>query len=189
MGSTFRKRGALRSAAILMVLACPVATSRGAGAGDDAPEARPFRVRVPHNEAAQALERALLGADQRLADPACRQVLSDFSEASGRTLKEVLDGSGVSAQTYLRWIFFFDGRDPDACKSRDTIAATERGSRVVFICPFAFVEIERGDPEYAEATLIHEMLHSLGLGENPPRSREITQRVLSRCASPRSRVR
>jgi hypothetical protein len=80
---------------------------------------------------------------------------------------------------------------PDRCVSvdPDTVAATERGSRVVFICPVRFVEIERGNPEYAEATLIHELLHSLGLGENPPRSREITQRVLSRCASRQSRAR
>ena len=32
-----------------------------------------------------------------------------------------------------------------------------------------------------EATLIHEALHTLGLGENPPTSREITSRVVSRC--------
>jgi hypothetical protein len=29
--------------------------------------------------------------------------------------------------------------------------------------------------------IIHEMLHTLGLGENPPSSREITQRVTERC--------
>jgi len=29
--------------------------------------------------------------------------------------------------------------------------------------------------------IIHEMLHTLGLGENPPSSREITQRVNERC--------
>jgi hypothetical protein len=29
--------------------------------------------------------------------------------------------------------------------------------------------------------VIHEILHTLGLGENPPTSIEITQRVESRC--------
>ncbi len=29
--------------------------------------------------------------------------------------------------------------------------------------------------------VIHEMLHTLGLGENPPTSIEITQRVKGRC--------
>jgi hypothetical protein len=33
----------------------------------------------------------------------------------------------------------------------------------------------------AEATVIHEALHTLGLGENPPTSREITAGVLKRC--------
>ena len=32
-----------------------------------------------------------------------------------------------------------------------------------------------------EAVLIHEELHSLGLGENPPTSEEITTRVLAGC--------
>ncbi len=54
------------------------------------------------------------------------------------------------------------------------------GSRVVFICPTAFVE---GSPEETEAALIHEMLQTLGLGENPSRSRDITARVRARCGS------
>jgi hypothetical protein len=33
----------------------------------------------------------------------------------------------------------------------------------------------------AEAYVIHEMLHSLGLGENPPSSLAITAKVMSRC--------
>ena len=37
------------------------------------------------------------------------------------------------------------------------------------------------DPWTAENWVIHEMLHTLGLGENPPSSREITQRVNERC--------
>jgi hypothetical protein len=130
------------------------------------------------------VRRALAGADRLLAEPACREVLTDFRDASARTLKEALDGSGVGARTYLRLIVFTDGRGLKACGSKGTLAATAPGSRVVFICPRAFVEAASGDPEEAEATLIHEMLHSLGLGENPPRSRDITARVRARCASP-----
>jgi hypothetical protein len=33
----------------------------------------------------------------------------------------------------------------------------------------------------AEIAVIHEALHTLGLGENPPDSREITRRVAERC--------
>ena len=37
------------------------------------------------------------------------------------------------------------------------------------------------EPRLAEALVIHEMLHTLGLGENPPTSTEITKRVEGRC--------
>jgi len=52
--------------------------------------------------------------------------------------------------------------------------------RPVFVCPNFRKEAER-DPWSAENWIIHEMLHTLGLGENPPSSREITQRVNERC--------
>jgi hypothetical protein len=181
VGSIGRKRGRLSSVAFLMAWVCPVAASQAAEAADDPLEAVPFRVRVPNNEVAQAVTRALAGADRLLAEPACQEVLTDFRDASGRTLKEVLDGSGVTARRFLRWIVFSDGRGLEACRTKATLAVTEPGSRVVFICPTAFVETAWNKPEDAEATLIHEMLHSLGLGENPPRSREITERVRLRC--------
>jgi len=190
VGSIGRKRGGLWSVALLMAWVCPVAASRDAEAADDALEAAPFRVRVPNNEVAQAVTRALSGADRLLAEPACQEVLTDFRDASGRTLKEVLDGNDVSARGYLRWVVFSDGRGLKACSSKASLAVTEPGSRVIFICPTAFVETAWGNPEDVEATLIHEMLHTLGLGENPPSSRDITRRVRARCGSKaQSRIR
>lgn len=48
----------------------------------------------------------------------------------------------------------------------------------VYVCSarVATLEVPRGD-----IVIIHEMLHSLGLGENPPTSDEITKRVVQRC--------
>src|SRR2546428_727285 len=80
-----RKRGGLWSVAFLTTWVCSVAASRHAGAADNAPEAAPFRVRVPHNDVAQAVKRALAGADRLLAEPACQEVLTDFRDASART--------------------------------------------------------------------------------------------------------
>jgi len=37
------------------------------------------------------------------------------------------------------------------------------------------------DPGFATNVVIHEMLHALGLGENPPTSEEITRQVVKRC--------
>jgi hypothetical protein len=182
VGHIGRKRGGLWSVAFLISWVCAVAVSRDAGAADDSTEAAPFRVRMK-NEVAQAVKRALTEADRLLAEPACQAVLTDFRDASGRTLKEVLDGSDVSARGYLRWIVFSDGRGLKACDGRAALAVTEPGSRVVFICPTAFTEAASGHPEETAAALIHEMLHTLGLGENPPRSRDITARVRARCGS------
>ena len=188
MGNIGRKRGGLWSVAFLMTWVCSAAASPDAEAVDDPPETSPFRVAVPHNYGNQAVRRALAGADRLLAERTCQEVLTDFRDASGRTLKEVLDGSEVSARGYLRWILYSDGRGLKACSSNATLAVTEPGSRVVFICPTAFAEAMSASAEYAEATLIHEMLHSLGLGENPPRSRDITERVRVRCDPGRRRT-
>ena len=79
---------------------------------------------------------------------------------------------------------FAQDQGSKACRTKGTVAVTEPGSRVVFICARSFLEMALSAPERAEATVIHEMLHSLGLGENPPSSNEITERVLSRCVSP-----
>jgi len=54
------------------------------------------------------------------------------------------------------------------------------GTPRVFVCR-SFVERQVGDPWTAENMVIHEMLHTLGLEENPPSSREITRRVNDRC--------
>jgi hypothetical protein len=37
------------------------------------------------------------------------------------------------------------------------------------------------DPGLSASLIIHESLHTLGLGENPPSSSEITQHVERRC--------
>ena len=44
-----------------------------------------------------------------------------------------------------------------------------------------FARNQTQNPSLAEAMVIHEMLHTLGLGENPPSSLEINERVRARC--------
>ena len=52
---------------------------------------------------------------------------------------------------------------------------------MVYVCGRAFKDLAERNPERAQAIVIHEALHTLGLGENPPSSAEITARVLARC--------
>ena len=48
----------------------------------------------------------------------------------------------------------------------------------MFVCGTSFRRLSQGERANA---LIHEMLHTLGLRENPPGSAEITRRVAERC--------
>lgn len=149
-------------------------------AGGDA-EAFVARVRLRDASAAAAVRRALNGAKRKIQDPRCRVVLSDFRDLEGRTLESVLESAGLSAEAHLARVFFYDGSGHPLCASPATLGGTEPGSRVVYICAAAFVRKHRTNPYEAENLILHEMLHSLGLGENPPHPSEIRAGITRRC--------
>ena len=129
---------------------------------------------------AGAVSRARSGAIRRLRDPRCQGVFSDFQDSRGRTIQQNLDEGGMSATDYLQTLPFVDGsREPLCRKTKVALAAAPGVPRVV-ICP-AFADFQLRQPHLAESIVIHEALHTLGLGENPPSSLEITARVEARC--------
>ena len=131
-----------------------------------------------------AVHTALLGAYRRFASPECRKVLSDFTDRSGLALQENLNATGETAQDYLGQLSYANGRDRGLCKRGDIAAFTTVGGRIVYICPRftkMFLTMRPGEREDMEIDVIHEVLHTLGLGENPPSSEEITKRVRGRC--------
>lgn len=133
--------------------------------------------------AGMAVRQAVEGASLRLVTPACQQIFSEFSDVAGRPLQAVLDQLGESPVSYLRGlVFFYDGASQRRCMAGDSLGVTQPGSRVIYVCPLQFAETFQRDSRLAEVLVIHETLHSLGLGENPPASMEITQRVLKRCS-------
>ena len=153
------------------------ATDRGAGA--TAPPV--YAIRIAHEATAGTLRRVLDAARERLSEPACQQVLDDFTASDGRSLGSRLQDVGCSPEAYLELIIFYDGSKRAPCQRKGNLAVTHVGSRVVFVCPEELRARARHNPVWTEATLIHEVLHSLGLGENPPSSQEITAQVLRRC--------
>jgi hypothetical protein len=120
-------------------------------------------------------------AAERLRRPRCQQVFSDFADASGVSLQAGLDDLGQSAEAYLGLVLFRDGSETPACLRGGLAAYTSPGSRVVWLCADTYLRTAGVDPVMGEALLIHELLHSLGLGEGPPSAEEITARVLDRC--------
>lgn len=145
-----------------------------------------LKVWIAAPDAADAVQRAAEGAHRRLKEHTCRLVLSDFVDASGRSLQQNLDQLGLTAADYLSFVILVDAVDRETtktaspCRNPGTLAFTTPGSRVVNVCTPQFSASKRA---IAENALIHEMLHTLGLGENPPSSSEITQRVRKRCGS------
>jgi hypothetical protein len=150
-------------------------------------EARPsddgFVVRsvVPPAAGGAVLHWVVRGARQRLERGECQRILSDFVDGSGRALQENLAALGQGSAAYLGLILFADGSDRPRCKRSDVMAFATPGSRVVHVCGRRLKSLAERDPARAEAIIIHEALHTLGLGEDPPSSAEITAKVLERC--------
>jgi len=172
----FLEGGSGRALPAAMVLA--LAVGRASGQQD---EPLAVRVRLREALAASAVRRAVEGAGRRLQDPKCRAVLSDFADAAGRSLQSRLDERGLAAHAYLARLLFYDGSEQKVCSARGILAATEPGHSVVHICAEQFRRSLQRNPYEAENIIIHEMLHTLGLGENPPAPAEIGARIVSRC--------
>jgi hypothetical protein len=111
------------------------------------------------------------GAEEKLAveTPVSRILISE--PATARALKE-----------HLARLVFVDGGETKSC-AKGALAVTEPGSRVVRVCSSRLVWTWQQNSRHVVAALIHEALHTLGLGENPPSSAEITSRVLKRCGA------
>jgi hypothetical protein len=147
------------------------AADRGFAAGT--PPARPLvEDKVPELRWARARARERLGRAE------CQAVLADFDSVNGGRLDLVLRSTGRTAQEQLDLLVLESGLGRPLCDHGGLLAFTQVRSTVVSVCLRRFTLLRR--PEQ-DAVLIHEMLHSLGLGENPPESRTITAQVLKRC--------
>ena len=138
------------------------------------------RIHIPDPLARRITIAALEAASARLADDDCSKIFTDFADGSGRSLGDRLSALAVDHHAYLKMVTFIDDTRHRLCGS-GILALTVPGGRVVRVCIDELKRIHAVQPEYVVASLIHEILHTLGLGENPPSSREITKRVLGRC--------
>lgn len=166
-----------------MLLACVAAVGTLGGAPAGAAD-RGFlpshRVTGP-GELATSVRHALEGARRRLSDEDCAPILDDFRDARQQTLRSNLAALQLEPPQYLDYLVFYDGEASGHCRSSGVLAMTVPGSRVIAVCGARFVREHRRDARHSELVLIHEALHTLGLGENPPRSSQITSRVYARC--------
>jgi hypothetical protein len=157
---------------------CSFPAPTGVGSGEEALQP----VRITDTVTATAVRRSIRGAARRLREPECRRLLDEFVDAGGRRLTDTLSERGFAAPAYMGYMLFYDGTWNPACGRPQVVAVTlAPGSRIVHVCASRFRGVYAHNPSLAEAYLIHEMLHSLGLGENPPTPPAITSRVLEGC--------
>jgi hypothetical protein len=128
-----------------------------------------------------ATRRAVRGASEWLAQPKCRTLFLEFKDERDLPLTARLRELETDPAGYLRMVLFLDGARSATCERHGVLAFTAQGSRVVYVCGRDFERAWRRDAREVQATIIHEMLHSLGLGEHPPSPREITYRVQRLC--------
>jgi hypothetical protein len=178
MASASRPRNSRLPVAVLVVVAGSLGV---APAGPVAPPAQARLVGPVSLFLTRSLQIAFENAARKLSDEGCMNALAEFSDSQGRSLAEVLAATGQTGREYLSQLFFFDGTATRPCQNNASLAWTSPGSRAIFLCGQRFAQIARRDPDLASFILIHEEFHSLGLGENPPSSAEITFRIASRC--------
>ena len=129
-----------------------------------------------------AATRALEGASRWLARPKCQTLFLEFKDERNLTLTAKLRELDTDPEGYLRMVLFLDGAQSATCRRHGVLAFTAQGSRVVYLCGRDFERAWRRDVAEVQATVIHELLHSLGLGENPPSPRAITHRIQQLCS-------
>jgi len=126
------------------------------------------------------VRRALDLALATLESPGCSQVYSDFQLPEGGTPQDELDKRGIMPEEFLETLVFTDGSREPVCVMGTAALTTKPNTGLIFVCPL-FSRLQIREPQRSATLVIHESLHALGLGENPPSSSEITRSVERRC--------
>jgi hypothetical protein len=140
-----------------------------------------FRVGISNQYVRQAVNEVLAGASEWLQRERCQALFSEFRDGRGLPLADRLRELNAEPQSYLRTVLFVDAEREGICARDRVLAFTAPGSRIVYLCGPQFERMFRRNASGAQATVIHEILHTLGLGENPPTPRHINARVEELC--------
>ena len=146
--------------------------------------ARLVHVMIPNPVVRQRVELAIQGASQRLDGRECQKLFTDFEDGAGQPLQARLDAIHLTGAEFLTWLRFAEGEELPVCTRTTHVAAfTQPGSRVIQVCGGTFARQSTANSQAGEVLIIHELLHTLGLEENPPSSADISRRVLERCGA------
>lgn len=128
---------------------------------------------------------AITSANTKLDKAPCIGMFSTLKDGAGTTLEANLSTKGYSAKEWLNeGISILNGGYDGACSSGTASAYTTIGGTEVYACA-GFKNLTTGQ---GAVRLIHEVLHTLGLQENPPftsamSSSEINSMVATNCGN------
>src|SRR5262249_40953361 len=135
-------------------------------------------------KARMVVKDSIEGAVRRLGSPTCQGILNEFTDPAGHTLADNLAAWGKAPADALAALYFVEGDGSPRCRTDETTAAfTVPQSRVVHVCGTRFADRFARKTTGGEILMIHELLHALGLGENPPPTAQITATVWRRCSN------
>jgi hypothetical protein len=121
-------------------------------------------------------------ARRLLEKPSCGRIFEEFQDSrTGRPLAASLSETGLGAVAYFESLSFLDGTGTAPCLRPRIQAYTTIGGSTIHVCRAQLYALQKHDWLAAGSTLVHEALHTLGLGENPPPPAEITHRILQHC--------
>ena len=160
------------------VLACALLSGILA---DHADAQTPVLLGFVESDVRLAVRRAVEGAAADLARPGCQELFSDFTNEVGQPLSTTLAARRQSPTEAFSLLRFIDDHAAPQCRAGTTLAFTQTSSRLIRVCGPQFKEQFLQNRSITKIIVIHEFLHSLGLGENPPSSQAITEQVVVRC--------
>ena len=185
------RTAAVRAAVVMAVVGwtshAKAAESRAMAAGQEEMMAGHASAHTPEFfqfldiETLVAVRLAIEGATTRLARPGCQDLFADFADESGQRLSTRLVATGKPPADAFASLRFLDDRGARQCRSSGTLAFTRTGSWFIRVCGEQFRHAFQRNRTATEIIVIHEFLHALGLGENPPTSEAITEQVNVRC--------
>ena len=110
--------------------------------------------------------------------PGCADIYEEFELRDGCTPQCELDRRRIGPKELLKTLVFADGSRDPFCHNGRAFLTTTPGRFLIHVCP-GFAQLQS---RLRASLILHESLHALGLGENPPSSKEITNRVERRCS-------
>ena len=148
-------------------------------AGADPPLAS-FAARVvPPGPLAQPVESARALAAERLGTEACRAIFEELPDFTGRpAARRLADGERSPSSHFARLRFVESGGG--LCAHGFVAAWSSPGDPRVRVCPRVFAAVAARDRGEAAAILVHEALHTLGVGEDAAKQ-PLTAYVRRRC--------